>query len=335
MKLILFAIIILFASCSNSLNTSDFLNIDLKPPVLQTINIENSTSLTIDFDEAVLFNKDDYKSEPQLDLKSWTLEGNSLILQFNENQEPGQMYTFRSDVHDESGNTLSFIIRFYGWNPHIPPLLINEFNPEGSGNNPDSIELFAVGNGNTAGVSLFLGTSDFFSEKYVLPSLEVQTGDYIIIHMRPEGLSGEITETDDKTVSTGKLASDLAWDLWVDGDKPVSGKNGVISLYTNPFGSLIDVVIYSSRVTADSEDYRGWTSSTFNIIQDLSLLGSWEGTDGFIRPEDAVYSEKTTGTRSICRSSLSEDSDTREDWHIVPTGGKSFGQINSDNIYTP
>jgi hypothetical protein len=335
MKLILISFTILLISCNNSLNTDDFLNIDLKPPVLQNINIENSSSLTIDFDETVLFSKDDYRSEPQLDLKSWIIEGDSLILQFNVDQVPGRMYTCRSDVQDESGNMLSFIIRYYGWNPHIPPILINEFNPEGSGNNPDSIELFAKGNGNTAGLTLFLGTSDFFSEKYVLPSLEVQAGDYIIIHMRPEGLSGEITETIDKTESTGKLASDLAWDLWVDGDKPVSGKNGIISLYTNPFGSIIDAVPYSSRVTADSEDYRGWTSATFNMIEDLSFLNIWECTDGFIRPEDAVNSEKTTGTRSICRNSLSVDTDSGTDWHIVPTGKKSFGKVNSDNIYEP
>jgi len=335
MKLTIISFIILLASCNNSLNTNEFLNIDLKPPVLENINIQNSSSLTIDFNETVFFNMDDYKSDPQLDLQSWLIEENSLILQFSEDQEPGRMYTCRSDVKDESGNMLSFIIRYYGWNPQIPPVLINEFNPEGSGNNPDSIELYAAGNGNTAGLTLFLGTSNFFSEKYVLPSLDVQTGDYIIIHMRPEGLSGEISESIDKSESTGKLASDLAWDLWVDGDKPVSGKNGIISLYTNPFGSIIDAVPYSSRVTADSEDYRGWTSSTFNMIEDLSFLNVWEGTDGFIRPEDAVFSEKTTGTRSICRNSLSEDSDNRTDWHIVPTGEKSFGEANSDNIYTP
>jgi hypothetical protein len=335
MKLILISLIFLFVSCSNSLNDSGFLDIDLKPPVLQNILIENSTSLTLNFDEAVYFEKDDYKSDPQLNLQSWTIEENTLIFNFNENQEPGRMYKCRSDVKDESGNILSFIIRYYGWNPQIPPLLINEFNPEGSGNNPDSIELYVSGDGNTAGVTLFLGTADFFSEKYVLPSLDVQQGDYIIVHMRPEGLSGEITETDDKAVSTGKLASDMAWDLWVEGDKPVSGKNGIISLYTNPFGTVIDAVPYSNRVTGDSEDYRGWTSSTFNMIEDLSFLNVWKSTDGFIRPEDAFYSEGTTGTRSICRNSSSDDSDVRDDWHIVPTSEKSFGQVNSDNIYLP
>lgn len=335
MKLILISLIVLLVSCSNTLNNEEFLNMDLKPPVLQNIILKNSTSLTIRFDEIVSFDNNAYKSEPQLDLQSWTIEEKSLTLLFSEDQKPGKMYKCRSDVKDKRGNSLSFIIRYYGWNPQIPPLLINEFNPEGSGNNPDAIELYAAGAGNTAGVTLFLGTANFFSESYIMPDLDVHQGDYIIIHMRPEGLSTEINEKDDKTESKGKLASDSAWDLWVGGDKPVSGKNGMISLYTNPFGTIIDSVPYSNRLTADSEDYRGWTSATFHMIEELSFLEEWENTDGFIRPEDAVLSKGTTGTRSICRNSLSEDSNTNSDWHIVPTGKKSFGHANSDKIHTP
>ncbi len=335
MKRILIPVLFVLVSCSNSLSDSEFLNLDLRPPTLQSVFINDSSSLTISFDEPVFFDSEDYKSDPELDLQSWSIDEHSLVYHFSEDQVPGKMYKCRSDVRDERGNTLSFIIRYYGWNPDIPTMVINEFNPEGSGNNPDSIELVVLDDGNTAGVTIFLGTANNFSESYTLPSLTVEQGDYIIIHMRPEGLTGEVTETTDKAESTGKLASDIAWDLWVDGDKAVSGKNGLISLYTNPFGSIIDAVPYSNRVTADSEDYRGWTSATINMIEELSFLDVWYNTDGFIRPEDAVSSEGTTGTRSICRSSVSEDSNKKDDWHIVPTGEKSFGQINSDNIYEP
>lgn len=335
MKIILILLLLILVSCNNTLSDSSFLNMDFKPPTLESVFINDSSSLTIYFDEPAFFDSEDYKSDPELNLQSWSMDDQSLIYHFSEDQVPGKMYKCRSDVRDERGNTLSFIIRYYGWNPNIPSLVINEFNPEGSGNNPDAIELFALGGGNTAGVTIFLGTANNFSDSYTLPSLTVEQGDYIIIHMRPEGLTGEVTESTDKTESTGKLASDTAWDLWVDGDKAVSGKNGIISLYTNPFGSIIDAVPYSNRVTADSEDYRGWTSATISMIEELSFLEAWFDTDEFIRPEDAVYSDKTTGTRSICRSSLSEDSDNKDDWHVVPTGEKSFGQANSDNIYEP
>lgn len=328
-------LLLILVSCNNSLSDSGFLNIDLKPPTLHSVFINDSSCLTIIFDEPVFFDDKNYRSDPQLDLKSWTIEEKSLTYYFSEDQIPGKMYTCRSDVRDSLGNTLSFIIRFYGWNPDIPSMVINEFNPEGSGNNPDTIELLALNDGNTAGVTIFLGTANYFNESYTLPSLVVEEGDYIIIHMRPEGLTGEVTETTNKAESTGQLASDKAWDLWVSGDKAISGKNGLISLYTNPFGSIIDAVPYSNRVTADSEDYRGWTSTTINMIEELSFLDVWQNTEGFIRPEDAASSEGTTGTRSICRNSVSEDSNKREDWHIVPTGEKSFGLSNSNNIYEP
>ena len=257
MKQLFIPIVFLLVSCSNSLdNDNNFLNIDLKPPVLQNVLINDEKSLTIYFDEPVFFNREDYQSEPDLALENWTQSEHSIVFHFKDDQVPGKMYKCRSDVKDKNGNMLSFIIRYYGWNPFIPDVVINEFNPEGSGNNPDSIELFVSSEGNTAGLTIFLGTSNNFKDYYILPSVDVSAGDYIIVHMRPEGDSGEITESIDKTVSTGKLASDLAWDLWVDGDKGLSGKNGVISLYTNPFGTIIDAVPYSNRVTADSEDYR-------------------------------------------------------------------------------
>jgi len=336
--MILFFIPILFLlfSCSDISNTGNSLiDIDLKPPVLETVLLENSNSLSIEFDEPVTFSKEDYNSDPQLPLQSWVIKENVITFQFKEDQVPGKMYKCRGDVSDDSGNTLSFIIRYYGWNPNVPELVINEFNPEGSGNNPDTIELFVLSKGNSAGLTLFLGTKNNYNSSYILPDLDVEIGDYIIIHMRPENLSEEITETNDKTESGGKLFSDSAWDLWADKDNPISGKNGVITLYSNPFGEIIDAVPYSNRVTADSEDYHGWTATTINMIEELSFLNIWQDTDGFIRPEDAVFSEGTTGTRSICRNSSSYDSNSRDDWHIVPTGEKSFGDANSDNIHIP
>lgn len=335
MVLFITLIVFLLLSCREPFQAENYLNRDLKPPVLQNVVLQDNSSLTIVFDEPVLFDEEDYISTPQLPLSSWTTEENRITFFFSEQQTPGKMYKCRSDVRDNTGNELSFLIRYYGWNSRIPALLINEFNPEGSGNNPDTIELYAGESGNTAGVALFLGTADNFQEQFVLPSLEVQQGDYIIIHMRPEGLTGEVTESEDKTVSTGKLASDKAWDIWVERDKPVSGKNGIISLYTNPFGTIIDTVVYSNRVSADSEDYQGWTATTFDAIEELSFMQIWKNPDGFIRPEDAVQSNGTTGTRSICRNSISEDTDSKEDWHIVPTGEKSFGEANSENVYIP
>ncbi len=334
MKLIIFPFLFFFYSCSGFLGNRELIEIDLHPPVLQGVEVKDDRSLTIIFDEPVQMDVLDYKSDPSLVLSQCISTDNSLQLIFAEKQNRGEKYIFRGNVMDDKGNTLSFVLRFFGWNPLVPPVVINEFNPEGSGNNPDTIELFVAGDGNLAGVTLFTGTSNFHNSSYTLGDLSVIEGDYIIIHMRPKGGEDEINETVDKTESGGKLSSDNAWDIWVDGDKPLSGKNGLLSIYTNPYGKIIDAVPYSNRVSSDSEKNRGWTSTTIKMIEELSHLEMWEGTDGFISPEDAVNSNRTTGTRSICRNSESFDSDSRADWHIVPTGKKSFGTTNSDLIYT-
>lgn len=335
MLLLFISILFLVISCSEPFNENDLLSLDLKPPLLEEVHISNSRSLIIHFDEPVQFNDNSYQSDPFLSFDSWSAEENKLTIYFTEDQVSGRMYKIRGEVEDERGNSLSFLIRFYGWNPRMPQVLINEFNPEGSGNNPDTIELFVQEEGNTAGLTVFTGTSNYYNELFVLPSLEVEQGDFIILHLQPEAIAEEVTETTDKTLSGGKLSSPEAWDIWVTDDMKLSGKNGLISVYTNPFGSIMDAVPYSNRVSADSEDYHGWTSATFDMISELSLLNVWEGTDGFIRPEDAVYSEGTTGTRSICRDSSSTDRDNRQDWHIVPTGEKSFGISNTDLVYSP
>ncbi|MBN2658223.1 MAG: lamin tail domain-containing protein [Spirochaetales bacterium] len=333
MILIFFLMISFLVSCSETLTTE--LLPDLAPPELAEITLTGSRSLTFRFNEAVSFDESSFFSEPALDLESWSTDQNTLTINFSEEQTAGKMYKCRSDVLDEKGNRLSFLVRFYGWNDNLPDLLINEFNPEGSGNNPDTVELYVRKEGNTAGTALFLGTSRYFSSYYVLPELDVSPGDYIIIHLRPEDIPEEINESTGKGVSGGKLASDLAWDLWADEDMPLSGSNGLICLYTNPFGEIIDAVPYSDRITADSEEYRGWTAATFDMIEELSFMEIWKTAGEFIRPEDAVSSNGTTGTRSLCRDSLSTDSDSPGDWHLVPTGEKSFGEVNSDNIYAP
>jgi len=335
MHLIFILMALVLFSCREPFNSDSSLMPDLKPPVLQDIDMTGSRSLTITFDEPVSFEESTFFSEPNLVLESWSAMENSLTISFSEDQHPGKMYKCRCDVTDTKGNRLSFLIRFYGWNDRLPDLLINEFTPAGSGNNPDALELYVLSGGNTAGAALFLGTSRNYSDFYVLPELEVTAGDYIIVHLRPEGLTEEVDEQTLKNESGGKLSSDIAWDLWAGKDMPLSGSNGLICLYDNPFGKIIDAVPYSDRVTADSEDYRGWTAATFDMIEELSMMDVWKKTNGFIRPEDALSSNGTTGTRSICRDSLSTDSNSPLDWHIVPTGEKSFGEVNSDNVYTP
>ena len=260
---------------------------------------------------------------------------NCLVLCPEEALTPGRACTVPLSVEDKSGNSNNFIIRFWGWNPELPGLLINEFNPEGSGNNPDTIELYCINDGNCAGITLHYGTAEHSEYRYILPDLEMKQGEFLLIHCRPEGLAEELNETNLKDESGGKLASDLAWDLWLPEDSGLSGSNGILTLYKSPMGEMLDAVIYSDREPDPEDDLLGWTSRTFDAAADLFESGDWLFSSEDISPLEAVRSEYTTGTRSLCRSSSSFDSDSAADWHTVPTGGKTFGEINSDDVYVP
>jgi hypothetical protein len=98
----------------------------------------------------------------------------------------------------------------------------------------------------------------------------------------------------------------------------------------------MDGVLYSNRTSQSDESYRGFGSAqTLARAEELAQAGGWKSAGTRVSPEDAVNPDGSTGTRSICRQSSSADTDSFEDWHIVPTRKASFGAENSDEVYTP
>ncbi len=109
-----------------------------------------------------------------------------------------------------------------------------------------------------------------------------------------------------------------------------------MSIYDRPGGLLLDGVLYSNRSSDSDERYDGFgTLDTLERARQLVADMGWVIGGEKVRPEDAVSPEGSTGTRSLCRSSSSADTDTLLDWHIVPTRGATFGEENSDEVYAP
>lgn len=315
--------------CSDEILTEP----DLSPPRLLEISPTTSPDIRILFDEAVFPESEEITLDSGDRALLTTIEGNTIQLRPGAALIPGKQYKAALTVEDTRGNSCRFVLPFWGWNPDIPELLINEFNPEGSGNNPDCIELFVLEGGNTAGMCLYYGTKAHYEYRYILPSLNLSSGEYLIIHCRREFTAEEISETEDMTESGGLLSSDEAWDLWLPEDSGISGANGSLTIYNAPAGILQDGVVYSDRSSDLEDDYLGWTSRTFDAAADLFEGGDWRFSSELIPPEEAVASQYTTGTRSLCRNSNSTDSNSKNDWHTVPTGGKSFGTVNTDEVY--
>jgi len=346
--------------CGPIADMRERLDPDLLPPLLLGVRTLNADHLELLFDEPPLCRLEDLAVDPFLDVLAVDSEDCRLLIRIAD-QTPGLPYQLEAMVEDEAGNGLHFLARFYGFNGKVPLLLINELTTRGTGNHPDAVELKVFAGGNMGGLVLYEGTPGNYDERLIFPPFPVSSGEFLIIHFKPEGIPDEIDETSAKDLSGGLDASDQAYDFWIPEGSGISGNNGVISLYDRPGGEILDGVLYSNRTSDSDEKYGGFgTPDSWERARELVADGGWLVSGVQVRPEDAVNPEGSTGTRSICRSPVSVDTapdstgtasadttgtvpadsppvdtDTAADWHIVPTLGFTFGEENSDEIHVP
>ena len=305
------------------------------PPMVQEVANESPSLITLKFDKEVSADADNFMIVPEKGITSVECRGHLVEIHPSQELDAGEEYFIKGTVQDAKSNSTSFGVTFFGYNPDIPTLVINEFTTNGSAKHPDTVELYVKKGGNAAGITLFGGTKTTFQDKYVLPKVILESGDYLLIHLKPQGIETEIDETLRKDEATGYDSSDSAWDFWVQGGSGLSGNNGAVTLYTNPYGKLMDAVIYTNRTSESDANYRGFGSTKFMLQADeIAESGSWTIAGDQIVPEDCVWSADSTATRSICRGSTSEDTNTKGDWHTVPTSRYSFGKANSDEVYS-
>lgn len=330
------ALLLINQSCSEIVLKESENTPDVIPPKILDIRITGPETLVFDFSANIKPLSKVFTVSPDIGISHLESENCSLNIVFNDEQIPGTEYYIKGAVKDRNGNTLTFLAEFYGFNPDIPPIILNEVTTQGSTAHPDMVELYIKGDGNMAGVAFFEGTAEDYEAKFIFPPIIVTSGDYIIIHTKPEGIPDEINETLDKSESGGIDSNHDAWDIWPVGFSGLSGNNGVLSIYTRPGGNLLDVFLYSNRTSLSDEKYRGFGSlSTMMRVDYIAEKGAWIFEGEQIAPEDCVNPDPSTATRSICRDSSSADTDGKGDWHTVPTSGYSFGSVNTDDVYVP
>ena len=304
------------------------------PPVATEVSNSSSSLITLKFDKEISADPSDFMIVPEVGISSVECHGQTVEVYPAQPLVAGEEYFIKGTVQDSKRNSTSFGMTFFGFNPDLPVLLINEFTTNGSGKHPDTVELYVRKGGNAAGITLFGGTKTTFQDKFILPSFHVNTGDYVLIHLKPQGIETEVDETERKDEAKGYDSCDTAWDFWVQGGSGLSGNNGALTLYTNPYGQLMDAALYTNRTSESDSNYRGFGSAKFMLQADeIAESGGWNFEADEIAPEDCIWSADSTATRSICRSGTSADTDSKGDWHTVPTSRFSFGKENSDEIY--
>jgi hypothetical protein len=308
---------------------------DAMPPVFLGVGATDATRVVLLFDESVR-PIGTTSVTPDLGIETVVQTPEGLAVTFSGPQKAGTAYSLYASAEDAGGNTITVVADFYGYNDRVPRLLINEFTVRGTGKHPDCVEIAVLEDGNMAGVAFYEGTKDDWDTGFVFPEMEVSAGDYLVIHCKPQGIPSEVDEIDDPAVSGGYDTHEKGYDFWIPGGDGLTGNNGVLSIYRNPCGDLLDGVLFSNRNSGSDEKYRGFGSTALMKQADqIHREAGWTAAGESIAPEDALSPESSTGTRSICRQSQPVDTDSAADWHVVPTGGATFGTVNSDEIHAP
>jgi hypothetical protein len=310
-------------------------DLDLRPPVIEGVSATGPQSIEVAFDEDAGLDAGTLRIEPALEVRAVSPPGRTVTIGVD-TQVPGREYCMEATARDDRGNSTTFLAAFHGFNDRVPRAIVNELSPRGSTDHPDLVELKMLTDGDMGGLVLYAGTRSNFDAWLVFPSFEVRRGSFIVVHCRPTGDPSEVDETGDVAASGGVDASPSVRDFWLHGCSGLGGNNGVISVYERPGGPILDGLLYSNRTSGSDERYRGFGSSdVLERAEELARDGGWRTAGALVAPEDGIDPDGSTATRSICRSSASLDTDTKADWHIVPTRGWTFGAENSDEEYAP
>lgn len=328
----IFFVILLFLFGCNHYDKIIHDHLDITPPNLSSIKVTGVNTLIIESNEKIFLQQESYMSREDIEIKNIIYEKNVIIINLKDNLIPGKQYRSEFRIEDENGNSLSFITNFYGYNPIKPKILINEFITKGSKTNPNKVELYVQKGGNLAGLTLFNGTKNNYDSIYVFPSIDVITGEYIVIRTISERYPEPFIEVLDLNIDHDKKFIAGIRDLRINNFK-LSGTNGVISLYSDPYGEIIDAVIYSKNRNDDTKRYRNFgLSKTLSRVDDISSENAWTGAYETLFPDDVIYCGSSTSTRSLNRLNLM-DNNNKDDWITVQSREASFGFKNSVNEY--
>lgn len=309
--------------------------VDLLPPHLQSVQSVGSEEVALSFDEEAGLVAEKTRISPALAVSDVSGPAKSVLLR-GQRQEPGRRYLLESEARDARGNSASFVAEFYGYNGRVPRLIINELTPRGSGNHPDVVELKSLAAGNVGGAVLYLGSPESYDARLVFPPCEVEEGRFLVVHLKSTADPGEVDETTDPAASRGFDATDSAFDFWMRDGKGLGGNTGVVTVCDRTGGTCMDGILYSNRSAESDEKYGGFGSAEMQArAEAIAACGAWIPAGARITPEDGVNPEGSTGTRSLCRSAASSDTNRAADWHIVPTRRSTIGAVNSDEVYVP
>lgn len=259
-------------------------------------------------------------------------ESCSVDFELTEETQIGKKYELYSVVRDEKGSSLSFALPFFGENDHFPEIIISEVNETYSAKDGVSeyIELFVLTSGNLFGLEL-ISASD--GREFELPEVEVNKGEYIVVHLRKnQDDTNAITElTKNLSESTAKGSVYGARDIWMDkSESALSSTAEIIILKNKAKNEVIDCLLYCKKEYADINE--NWKTEELQRAAQLCVSsGVWEGSG---KPIDAVFSTERKSISYISRKNIalftdkSRPQNNSSCWTGTPKSKMSPGRPN-------
>lgn len=317
LPLLCFAASLLVCACSgcdsNVLRTVNVLQgRDRLPPRLECLESVGSREVRIVFDEPVTLVRKNFQYGAMNDR-------NMISVILDKVLSPGEKVRLSGAVMDENGNRMSFDGEVYGFNNHIPEVLISEITTGGTEKSPDRTEIAVLSDGNMAGMCLCDGIRTDFLNWFVFPDCPVKKGDYVVVCWG----------------QSWKPGYDGVKVMECNGKGNPSQFNGIQTLYRSPSANseLVDCVVYANH---DGSAYAKFGSQAVqNRVSTAVQLGFWNIQQGAeeITGLCGVNSARTTATRSISRYFPYVDTDSMKDWYVTQTSGSTFGRDNTSDPY--
>jgi hypothetical protein len=311
--------------CSQEAAAAVYPAADMRPPDLLDAGPEGPTSFALRFDEAVTPVAGSLAARPEASL-SGRAEGELLLVAFAEPQAPGADYALTGEVEDARGNRTRFLVRFAGWNDRAPRLRLSEAqtgkNDSKTRPHRDFVEIEALGDGNIWGEELEW-TSSVKSATYRFAPAEVRRGEFIVLHLAPQGLPEEKDELGDGLSASGGVdATPGGRDLWCPA-LPLPDSSCVLQLRLRPGEAPIDGLFYADGAKGGPLP-EGRLAAAMAALREA---GAWPVAGAVPAWEDAVPWKGSSG-KSLCRSA-SGTARGKADWYACASGAQSPGAANA------
>jgi hypothetical protein len=296
---------------------------DLKPPLVLEAGPDGPRSFALLFDEEVRPVVGSFGLEPGALPAAARAEGSVLHLEFGAALEPGADYSVAGEAEDAAGNATRFVFGFAGWNGHPARLRLSEVltakNSSATKPHRDYLELVVAEAGNLGGIELAWASSTK-SLSYRFPGVEVGAGDYVLLHLAPEGIAAELDEKGaDLAASGGVDASAAARDFWCSAGA-LPDASGAVALRERPGGPAYEALFYADQAKSGElgDDKLAALVSTLGDAWPLAGSGpAWE---------DALR-WKPSSARSLARIEGAEPGPGA--WYVSAAGAQSPGGPNA------